>query len=376
MKVLGIEPYFGGSHRAFLEGLVQFSRHQWTLATLPARHWKWRMRSAPSVLADQVAGMFGPHVKDQVFPELVFCSDMLDLPTWIGFASRKRSLCEWIGHARLVTYFHENQWAYPTAAGARLDHHYGYTNLLTADLSDECWFNSAFNRDTFLTRSREFLRRMPDARDSVDLDRIERCSRIIRPGFKAFQSQRRHQERCNGLRVGWVGRFESDKRPDRFVVLLEDLEANGIRFELVLLGQRGRQRDAYEQIASRFSDQILFDGYCEEVTEYHARLAEIDVVVSTADHEFFGIAMCEAIWAGAVPVVPDGLCYPEYVPAALRYRTHAQAVEIIRSLESSQTRAKFSKQCRDQIQSWTIDQVAAEVDDQFRRLCQTEQQRR
>ena len=40
MKVLLIEPYYGGSHRAWAEGYAAHSSHGLTLLTLPARFWK------------------------------------------------------------------------------------------------------------------------------------------------------------------------------------------------------------------------------------------------------------------------------------------------------------------------------------------------
>jgi isopropylmalate/homocitrate/citramalate synthase len=43
------------------------------------------------------------------------------------------------------------------------------------------------------------------------------------------------------------------------------------------------------------------------------------VVISTADHEFQGLAMIEAVSAGASPVVPDALCYREQYPEQHRY---------------------------------------------------------
>ena len=49
MRVLCIEPFCGGSHGAFVgtlrEGLSGFGV-ELTMLTMPARHWKWRMRGA------------------------------------------------------------------------------------------------------------------------------------------------------------------------------------------------------------------------------------------------------------------------------------------------------------------------------------------
>ena len=56
LSILGLEPYYGGSHRAFLDALVRHSRHDFTLMTLPARKWKWRMRGAAIWFARELAG--------------------------------------------------------------------------------------------------------------------------------------------------------------------------------------------------------------------------------------------------------------------------------------------------------------------------------
>ena len=57
MRILALEPYYGGSHRAFLDGWVAHSRHEWTVLELPAYKWKWRMRHAAITLADRVAAL-------------------------------------------------------------------------------------------------------------------------------------------------------------------------------------------------------------------------------------------------------------------------------------------------------------------------------
>ena len=50
-RFLLLEPFFGGSHREFAEGLIEHSRHAIELRTLPARFWKWRLRGAALYLA-------------------------------------------------------------------------------------------------------------------------------------------------------------------------------------------------------------------------------------------------------------------------------------------------------------------------------------
>ncbi|QEF96779.1 GDP-mannose-dependent alpha-(1-6)-phosphatidylinositol dimannoside mannosyltransferase [Stieleria maiorica] len=363
MHVLAIEPYYGGSHQAFLDGVSAGSRHRWSLATLPARHWKWRMRSAPA----QIVPVVADRIQSQGIPDVILTSDMFDLPTFLGLASRHAALGTWLMDVPVVTYFHENQWAYPTAPEANPDHHFGFTNLLTAAASTTCWFNSEFNRRTFFDLSREFVARMPDARNAIDIDTIERTSHVVPPGFHppASESDKRDREKREAeapIRLGWVSRFEHDKRPDRFLELLDRLTKLQIRFELVLLGRRGRSSEVLNDIRKRHGESILFDGYAETRAAYEARLGQIDVVVSTAEHEFFGIAMCEAIWAGAVPVTPNDLSYVEYIPESLRYTTIDLAAEIIQGLQSPAERERLSERCRRRIEAYRIDRVIERID--------------
>ena len=369
MHVLAIEPYFGGSHRAFLESISKRSHHRWTIVGLPARHWKWRMRSAPVSLNDQIAIAFG-----DTRPDVVVVSDMLDLPTWLGVSSRDVRINRWVTEVPIVTYFHENQWCYPVAPNARIDHHYGYTNLLTALASTACWFNSRYNLDSFFARSFEFLDRMPDSRDCHHLERSKNSSRVIAPGFCPVPTESRsrssrgadpHGE--SSLTIGWVGRFEHDKRPDRFLELLRILASNQLSFGLILLGERGRDDTPVQKILQEFGESVKFNGYAELTQEYHGWLKRIDVVVSTAEHEFFGIGICEAISAGAIPLTPNDLSYCEYVPDSLRYDSLAHASHIIQSIRDT-NRPQLWDECRSRIEAYEIDRVVRQIDDELTAL--------
>ena len=46
-------------------------------------------------------------------------------------------------------------------------------------------------------------------------------------------------------------------------------------------------------------------------------LQSADIVISTADHEFYGISILEAVQAGAFPLLPNRLSYPELIPETL-----------------------------------------------------------
>ncbi|MDH4280617.1 MAG: hypothetical protein OEW83_21340, partial [Acidimicrobiia bacterium] len=48
-------------------------------------------------------------------------------------------------------------------------------------------------------------------------------------------------------------------------------------------------------------------------SEYLAALHRCDLVVSCARHEFFGVAVVEAVASGCVPLLPNDLSYPELI---------------------------------------------------------------
>ena len=72
------------------------------------------------------------------------------------------------------------------------------------------------------------------------------------------------------------------------------------------------------EIEQEHADVIDRFGGPDDRQEYLDLLRGCDWVTSTARHEFFGIAVVEAIACGCLPWLPDRLSYPELVPQELR----------------------------------------------------------
>lgn len=319
-SVLVLEPFCGGSHAAFWNGWKRESAHAIQLVGLPAVHWKWRSRHASFTFAQRCQQLIEAGNRFDV----VVCSEMLCIPTWRGFVGTP------LNELPIVAYFHENQFTYPLSDGQTRDYHYAYDNVLTAIAADEIWFNSAYHRDEFAHAAITWLKRMPDYGHLDVFQAAAQRAKIHPPGISppaqlatAFSTERKapHQtdatNSCTGpvdrpLNIGWVARWEHDKRPDQFVWVIERLLEKQCDFRLILLGQQFARRppelDALLQLAG---ERILHCGYAASTTEYWQWLQQIDVVISTADHEFFGIGIAEAIYAGAYPLLPNRLVYPE-----------------------------------------------------------------
>lgn len=300
MQILALEPYYGGSHKAFLDGWSALSPHDWTILTLPAYKWKWRMRHAAVTFAQEVH----KHLSGKPPWDLLFCSDMLNLAEFRGLARHD------IGDLPSVVYFHENQLTYPVRLESERDYQFAMTNLTSALAADAVWFNSAFHRDEFLAALDAFLKRMPDHQPAGITEDIRRKASIHPPGVAARPA--RHGRRPGPLRILWAARWEHDKNPEDFFRALAILRKRSIAFRVSVVGEQFREvPEIFAQARRDFADCIDRWGYQESRAEYEAALSEADVFVSTARHEFFGLCAVEAALAGAVPLLPKRLAYPE-----------------------------------------------------------------
>ncbi len=300
MKILALEPYYGGSHKAFLDGWAAVSKHNWTLYTLPPYKWKWRMRHSAITFARQISRSVAKGQKWHV----IFCSDMLNLAEFLGLAPlsvRKMSA---------VVYFHENQLTYPVRVESERDYQFAMTNMTTALAATSVWFNSAFHRDSFFEAMEAFLRKMPDCQPTETIEEIRSKALVYPPGVN---NRGNGVERKTGpLRILWAARWEHDKNPEGFFEALKMLKARGIDFRLSVIGEQFRELpEVFAWARRHFASHIDQWGYQKSRCEYEKALKQADVFVSTAKHEFFGISLVEAGLAGVYPLVPKRLAYPE-----------------------------------------------------------------
>ena len=308
LNVLVIEPYYGGSHKQFLEGLTQRLPFRFRPMTLPARKWKWRMRLAAPHFARLLDGS-----KDRY--DLIFCSTFLDVAAFRGLAP------SWVNDVPVLTYFHENQFAYPVQRESGRDFHFALTNVTTALASDSLAFNSRYNLESFLEGASGLLRHAGDMHMEDPASIIRERSQVIPLGVDFSEIDSAPAPLASAVPVVlWNHRWEHDKAPEEFFNALFELSDEGVDFGLVVLGEKfERYPKVFDEAREKLSDKILHFGYAEDRRDYARWLRRGSIAVSTALHEFFGLAMVEAVRAGCRPLLPRRLSYPEIFPDVYLY---------------------------------------------------------
>lgn len=329
-KVYFLEPYYGGSHREIAEGFAGHSRHRVTLLTMPARHWKWRLRGSAYHLGEELKRRL-----DGDGAELIICSTPSDVSL---LRARFGSPA-----APILLYVHEHQFSYPTSTGDTPDANYPLTDLASALAADAVWFNSHWCRNAFLEGARALLGRMPDYRCRGVVDEVAATSRVVYPGVNppgglpevagvpaaegvsaadsvpaaegvpaAAPPASAPDPNAGGPIILWNHRWEHDKSPRVFFEALEILDRPGLQWRLAVVGGAGRRvPEVFEVARTCLAHRIVQWGFIEDRAEYHRLLQRCHIVVSAARQENFGLAVLEAVRAGLHPVLPRRLSYPE-----------------------------------------------------------------
>lgn len=304
LKILFLEPFYGGSHKEFADGLVAHSRHSIDLMTLPARWWKWRMRGAALHFYREIAA---PQTYD-----LLLTSDLMSLSDLTALWGARRPPA--------MVYFHESQLTYPVAPGERMDYQFGFTDITTCLAADRILFNSESHLTAFFNQLPRFLGKLPEYRPTWVAEEIRPKTAVLYPGCRLpADAQTQASDDTRPPLVVWNHRWEHDKNPAVFFKALGQIKKQGIPFRLAVLGERFKNAPAvFDRARGQFSEELVQWGFAENREAYLNWLGRGTVVVSTALQENFGIAVVEAMAAGCLPLLPRRLSYPELVPADLQ----------------------------------------------------------
>lgn len=322
-----IEPWYGGSHEAWADGYARTSSFDIAPLTLPATGWRRRLRSAGA----ELASLTNDRVSGDGRPDVILASSMMNLDQ---YRSQLRSD---LRNIPVALYMHENQLNYDASA---IDAEFASASIDSVLAADRVMFNSDYHRSSFFAawEQLEASGRPAESRN--------KCS-IVPVGIDAKSlSTANHGLRRDSLIV-WNHRWEFDKDPASFREALALLEHDS--WEVALLGDGAADSAIAATIAERHGGRVVHRGWLPR-TDYLAMLHAAGIVVSTAKQEFFGIAAAEAIAAGASPVLPDRLAYPELLPPQKRWLLYSEPTPV-EALERALTQPP-SHADRAELQEW------------------------
>jgi len=355
LQVALLESFWGGSHREAAQGWLRHTKHRVQVETLPPRFWKWRMRGAALEFARRLSA-------EAMRPDVLLVTSLVDL------AHLKAALAH---PPPALLYFHENQAAYPERPGepqAERDLQFAFTNLASVAAADRVAFNSAYQRRAFLEGMRQILDRMPDARPYWVLERADEISEVLPLGIEVDRlPPRLSKPPGQPPLVLWNHRWEHDKAPEVFFRVLGALAAEGVGFRVAVAGESFRsQPPIFRQAREGLADRVEHWGFVPERAAYYRLLARADVVVSTARQENFGLSLLEAACAGAHPLAPAALSYPEVLPAQWHgrclYRDEADLLCRLRELLQCAAARLPSEELRQGLAQYGWERRAAALD--------------
>jgi glycosyltransferase involved in cell wall biosynthesis len=318
MKVLLLSAYAARSHVHWQRSLqAMFPHWQWCVLSLPPRHFSWRVRGN---------ALYWSMVERETLEDdygLLITTSMVDLATL-------RGLVPALTRIPTVVYFHENQFAYPQDKQQHSLLDAQVASIYSALAGDRLLFNSCYNLDSFLSGCAALLDKLPDRVPPGVVSRLRSRATVLpvpiddrdQLSGASWWPGTVRRSRCQPLRLLWMGRFEHDKGPEGLLRVLRQLEGGELDFELAVTGQQFRRLPAALcEIEAAFGHRLVQFGYVESVADYRALLGAADIVLSTARHEFQGLAVMEAVACRCLPVVPDRLVYREIYSPQFRYES-------------------------------------------------------
>ncbi|XP_060785231.1 glycosyltransferase-like domain-containing protein 1 isoform X3 [Neoarius graeffei] len=316
MSVLLVEAFYGGSHKQLMD-LLQEGIDDCVVYTLPAKKWHWRARTAALHFMQAIpSSQSYSLVADAVLFNSAFNMDSF-LSSISSFLKtmpdhRPKGLEQLIRPKCRVLYFPIR---FPDVTRFLPEH-----KLLLRQAQPQRNISSQDSRKYPETAAASSTTSRTEKEQRSESDAEELEHRLV---SKWSSDPERGMPRP--LHIVWPHRWEHDKDPELFFQTLLKLRERELSFEVSVLGETftevpGIFSEAKEQLARH----IRHWGFMPSKEDYLRTLCQADVVVSTAKHEFFGVAMLEAVHCGCYPLCPKALVYPEIFPGSYLYSTPEQ----------------------------------------------------
>jgi len=262
-------------------------------------------------------------------------------------------------------------------AGSRADDEVVLANWRSMAVADAVFVNSQHHLDQLAGALPTFLAAAPDHPHGGRVDDVLGRCEVLPVGCELaalLGGERQSTAPPAGddaPLVVWNQRWDHDKDPVAFLRIVRSLAADGVPFRLALAGENRREdpqefRAAIDELGSR----VVHHGHLD-ADAYRRLLLRGDVVLSTAVHEFFGVAPVEAMAAGCVPLLPDRLSYPELVPPSFHDAVlyGARPADRLRSalVDLPAARARVAG-LREAMARWSWEALAPRYDEAIDRL--------
>ncbi|XP_046701841.1 glycosyltransferase-like domain-containing protein 1 isoform X4 [Silurus meridionalis] len=312
MSVLLVEAFYGGSHKQLMDLLVE-AVDDCVLYTLPAKKWHWRARTAALHFMQAIQSSQAY----SLVADLVLFNSAFNMESFLSSISsfmktmpdhRPKGLEQLIRPKCRVLYFPIR---FPDVTRFLPEH-----KRRLRQTQSPCNFSSKTSPEIAAASSGE--------PQSGEEQRLE-CD--------AEEPEHRPDLGNEGpLHIVWPHRWEHDKDPELFFQTLFKLTERELRFEVSVLGETFTHVPGiFAEAKERLARHIRHWGFMPSKEDYLRTLCQADVVVSTAKHEFFGVAMLEAVHCGCYPLCPKALVYPEIFPGSYLYSTPEQLFKKLQS---------------------------------------------
>ncbi|KAM7049715.1 tRNA-queuosine alpha-mannosyltransferase isoform 10-T16 [Acridotheres tristis] len=296
MSVLLIEPFYGGSHKQLMDLLQEELQEDCVLCTLPAKKWHWKARTSALYFMQTVPTSsnyrFMPEHKLARLEKVIGVKRSGDAYQSEGLPGQQESRA-----VMKASDAHPESGLCEPQPGLCTTQHEGLPSPPAAPVQAEA----------------------PESTNPCQGEDKQCLTFNLSNILSGLDYQQRP------LHIAWPHRWEHDKDPETFFKVLMKLKEQDLPFQVSVLGETFSEiPDIFSEAREVLGSSVLHWGYLPSKDDYFRALCAADVVISTAKHEFFGVAMIEAVHCGCYPLCPKALVYPEIFPAEYLYSTPEQ----------------------------------------------------